>query len=771
VPAAEPKMRLFPFALLMFITFHGMGQKVAVVMSGGGSKGMAHIGMLKALEEYEIPIDYVVGTSMGGIIAGCYAAGMSPAQIQEIMLSDNLRHWVNGQLEDGYNYYYNKGDDNPTFVKINLSLDSTLNFNFNSTLAKDLSLNFAMAEKMAQPSAIANGNFDSLFVPLRVVASDIFTQHEVILKDGILSDALRATQTVPFFYDPIRIDGKYLFDGGVYNNFPVTVAQKEFHPDVIIGSNVAGRIYEEYPKGEDDKLISHSLLYLLLDKSNPGDIPASGVYIQPNLKPFSSLDFSKIRAMIDSGYAATVRLMPQIQAKIAGRRNCEDVAASRNKFNNRTSPLLTDNIVMKGFTGRQTRYVNKFFKSGRRPLYFEDVKSGYYRLVSEDYFKNVFPSFSFEPATKHFNFHLTKRRMNNFQVDFGGVIASRNISNIYLGLNYYSFNSILTHTNLNFSTGSFYKSAQLKARLDFPAIGQFYLEPEATFNSWNYIEGTDIIFAKSQSTILSRIDRKIGLSVGKPLGRQLKVSLEAHYISNSDQYIDKDVLVTTDTLDQLLLTGGRYGFHISTNTLNRKQYASTGKSFYLGIDYFDLLEDLKPGTTSTLYSTVVEEKRRNWVRGTLIMEQYFRKDFYSSGYYLHAVFSNQPLFGNYEGTIINAPGFYPMQDSRTILLQNFRAFNFVAGGWRNVFTLRKNLDFRLEGYLFKPLEAIVKGVNQEPVLDNEITKIYFAGTAGLVLHSTVGPISLSVNYYDNNKNQLGVLLHIGFLLFKKTSLE
>jgi NTE family protein len=88
-----------------------------------------------------------------------------------------------------------------------------------------------------------------------------------------------------------------------------------------------------------------------------------------------------------------------------------------------------------------------------------------------------------------------------------------------------------------------------------------------------------------------------------------------------------------------------------------------------------------------------------------------------------------------------------------------------------VFSLRKNLDFRLEGYLFKPLQAIEQGTNQEPVLNDEITKIYFTGTAGMVLHSTVGPISLSVNYYDDKKNQLGVLLHIGFLLFNKSSME
>src|SRR5882672_3137250 len=252
-------MRGIVFISMLLASLYSQAQKVAVVMSGGAAKGMAHIGMLKALEENEIPIDYLVGTSMGGIIAGCYAAGMSPEQIEETMITDNLLRWINGQLEDGYNYYYNKSDQYPSFVKLNLSLDSTFNFNLNTSLANDLSLNFAMAEKTAQPSAIARGNFDSLFVPLRLVAAEIFTQQEVVLKNGSLGDALRATQTVPFFYNPIRVDGRYLFDGGVYNNFPVDVAQKEFQPEVVIGSNVSSKIYSEYPKGEDDKLISKSL--------------------------------------------------------------------------------------------------------------------------------------------------------------------------------------------------------------------------------------------------------------------------------------------------------------------------------------------------------------------------------------------------------------------------------------------------------------------------------------------------------------------------------
>src|SRR5580704_9133229 len=106
-----------PFTIIIIffaLTVWGQQQKVGVVMSGGAAKGLAHVGMLKALEENDIPIDYVVGTSMGGIVAGCYAAGMSPDQIEEMMVSTDFLNWVNGRLEEGYNYYYNRNDDRPS---------------------------------------------------------------------------------------------------------------------------------------------------------------------------------------------------------------------------------------------------------------------------------------------------------------------------------------------------------------------------------------------------------------------------------------------------------------------------------------------------------------------------------------------------------------------------------------------------------------------------------------------------------------------------------
>jgi NTE family protein len=219
----------------------------------------------------------------------------------------------------------------------------------------------------------------------------------------------------------------------------------------------------------------------------------------------------------------------------------------------------------------------------------------------------------------------------------------------------------------------------------------------------------------------------------------------------------------------LYLRGARTGISLSTNTMNRKQYSSEGKRFAFSIDLFSLKETLEPGNTSV--KTVTEQNQHRFLRAKASMEQYFLKGVFSTGYLLEGVISNQDTFSGYTASVINAPGFFPMQDSKTLLLENFRAFNYAAGGVRNVFRIKKSLDFRLEGYVFKPFETITEGSNQEANLEQHLSDFFFAATAGLVLHSSVGPISLSLNYYDDKENQLGVLLHVGFLLFNKTSLE
>ena len=113
----------------------------------------------------------------------------------------------------------------------------------------------------------------------------------------------------------------------------------------------------------------------------------------------------------------------------------------------------------------------------------------------------------------------------------------------------------------------------------------------------------------------------------------------------------------------------------------------------------------------------------------------------------------------------------PIQDSHTLILQNFRAFNFAAVGLKNIFVIHNKFEARVDAFLFKPFQAILEDTEQRAFESTDKSLIFFAGTAGLVYHSPIGPVSLSANYYDDDENQFGVLLHVGFLLFNKHSLE
>lgn len=230
-------MKRFILIILCIIPFVTNAQKVAVVLSGGGAKGFSHIGVLKALEENNIPIDYIAGTSIGAIVGGLYACGYSPVEIERMMTAPEFRKWASGEIEGRYKYYYKRREPNASWISLPFEykkkrFKAKLSFNLIPTHVMDITF----MEILAAPSAAANYNFDSLFIPFRCVASDIESSKAVVFKDGQLSDAIRASMTVPFYFSPIRIDNKLLFDGGMYNNFPVDVAYRDFEPDLIIGS-------------------------------------------------------------------------------------------------------------------------------------------------------------------------------------------------------------------------------------------------------------------------------------------------------------------------------------------------------------------------------------------------------------------------------------------------------------------------------------------------------------------------------------------------------
>jgi NTE family protein len=159
--------KIFCLLLAMGLFLPAFSQRVGLVLSGGGAKGLAHVGVLKQLEANGIPIDYIVGNSMGAVVGAMYAAGYSPRDIEQIVLSPEFQNWASGKVLPDKTYNFLTAEPSPSSLRLGLSIDSTFKANISPNLVNDLNLNFALARLLAPAAAAAKYDFNNLFVPYR----------------------------------------------------------------------------------------------------------------------------------------------------------------------------------------------------------------------------------------------------------------------------------------------------------------------------------------------------------------------------------------------------------------------------------------------------------------------------------------------------------------------------------------------------------------------------------------------------------------------------
>ena len=767
------KIVLFVCGICLFVQNNATAQEVGLVFSGGGAKGLAHLGVIKAFEENDIPIDYITGTSMGAIIGSMYAAGYSPEQMEEIVYSEDFQNWVKGKALEVYDFSNVQKLNDPSWISIDVGLDSAFNAIFSPNLSSDLAINFALMELLAPASVKSQENFDNLMIPLRINAADVFTQKQIIIEGAPLHKAARSSMTVPFFFRPVRVGEMLLFDGGLYNNFPVDVMEQQFNPDYIVGVNVAVKKYPEYPYGKNDlRLLNQDLIFMFLDKTDSTEMIGKGLFLEPNLEGYSALDFDKVHALVDSGYNAAIRAMPEIKRNIQKRQTKNEIINKRREFKNGTPPLVIDKVRIKGYNRAQTSYLSKLLSDvSDKQSSIDDVRKAYYQLLANDIFKDIVPDLIYNEQSKAYDFELSGTPNDRVKVDVGGNIGSKRVSSLYFGLRYSSLQKTLNTYGVNLYTGRFYQSVSLSARKTFSPRSLAYVEPIYTYNNWDYLNSTNVVFGRNPVGALDQVDQFFGVNAGIATGNDTRLSSRIGYFNNSDRFNNDLGSARTDSLDRFKMTGFRIGAQQTKNSFNRKQYASKGRKLEYGLDLFAGNETLEPFGAFDA-GAPFEEAQRTWIRAAVSMEQYFYEDRkVRFGYMAQWVHSTQPAFFSYVSSLANSPGFYPLQDSRTLFLTRFRAPAFVAGGLRNVYELSKNLDFRLEAYGFVPYRTIAERPNNRAAIETGFSKMQFAGAATMVYHSPVGPIALSYNHYDDPFDQKGLFLHIGYILFNNRSLQ
>jgi len=213
--------------------------RIGLVLGGGGARGAAHVGVLKVLEELRIPVDYVAGTSMGSIVGGLYASGMSPQEIEGEILAMDWNDLFEDYPSREQRSFRRKRDD------ANYAVKAKPGFNdgkFQIPLAYIRGQKFDLALNRLSLPMFEVKDFDRLPIPYRAVATDLETGKEVVLAKGTLAQAIRASMAVPAAFDPVEIDGRLLVDGGLANNVPVSVA-RDMGADVFIVVDVGSGLY------------------------------------------------------------------------------------------------------------------------------------------------------------------------------------------------------------------------------------------------------------------------------------------------------------------------------------------------------------------------------------------------------------------------------------------------------------------------------------------------------------------------------------------------
>lgn len=357
--------------------------KIGLVLSGGGAKGFAHVGVLKVIEELGIPIDYITGTSMGSIIGGFYSMGYSAAEIEkmisqqdwDIVLSDYVhREHIPLYDRDEYDRY---AFSFPIKEKgVSLPEGIVHGHNVLKVFCK-YALKFH-----------ATDDFNDLPIPFACVGSDIVKGEEFIMDEGFLPMAMKASMSIPTLFTPVDIGGRMLVDGGMINNFPVIKA-KEMGADIIIGVDVQrGKRTKKELKSMPD-IMNQAVFFLGMD-SFKKNMEHVDLYIKPNINGFSVSDFDKSKELIKRGEEAANKMIVQlIDLKKKLGKNYT-LKPQMLKPPHDTDTLYLREVKVKGLKKlKESQVLNRLHIKAPGQITIKDIELGVDRLYASLNFKTV----------------------------------------------------------------------------------------------------------------------------------------------------------------------------------------------------------------------------------------------------------------------------------------------------------------------------------------------------------------------------------------------
>lgn len=305
--------RLLTILTSFLLTFTLLAQqrpKVALVLSGGGAKGVAHVGAIRVIEEAGIPIDYIVGTSMGSIVGALYASGYTVEQMDSII---NDQNWMNLLTDkvDRQDKLLRKKQRTDKFI-ISVDFEKSPFEVIEGGLLKGNNIAYLFSELTAdhlQPM-----KYDDLPIPFACVAADILTGKEVVMRDGILAESMRTSMAIPGVFAPVKRDSMVLVDGGLVNNYPVDVA-REMGADIVIGVSVSGE-GSGYDNINSTLDVLSEVFGVVCSNKVEKNIADTDIFIHVDVKGYSAASFNNdaLKTLVTRGETAARLKLPELKA-------------------------------------------------------------------------------------------------------------------------------------------------------------------------------------------------------------------------------------------------------------------------------------------------------------------------------------------------------------------------------------------------------------------------------------------------------------------------
>ena len=760
---------LFLSACLLLLAFV-QAQKVGLVLSGGGAKGMTHIGIIRALEENNIPIDYITGTSMGAIIGSLYAMGYSPDDMEALLRSEDFKRWYSGQVEPEYGYYFKQNRPTPEFFNIRFSFKDSLHIKpqiLPTSMVNPIQMNLVFVELFARATAACSGDFNRLFVPFRCIASDVYNKKPLIMRRGDLGDAVRASMSFPFVFKPIEIDSVLAYDGGIYNNFPTDIMREDFKPEVIIGSVVAANPGK--PKEND---LMSQLENMIMQKTDYTLPDSLGIIMTFKYDDVSLLDFNRLQELHDIGYNRTISLMDSIKGRIHRRVSAENVRLRRLVYRSNLPQFRFRDIYIEGANPQQQAYIKKEFHDEDHEVFtYEDLKRGYFRLLSDNMISEIIPHAVYDSENDLYSLHLKVKMEDNFSVRMGGSVSTTSSNQIYLGLGYQDLNYYSKEITLDGQIGKVYNNAQLMAKIDLPTRIPTSYRLIASLSTFDYYKKDKLFSKNDKPSFNSKDERFVKLMVALPFLANKRAEISIGYGKLQDNYFQSSVInFDKDRSDRSTynLLGGAIGFYGST--LNARQYATKGYFEKLVAQVFSGKEKFIPGNPTE--TSVTTKERQSWLQISYMKYAYHTMSpKFTLGWMAEMLYSSKNFSENYTATMLQAADFSPTPHSKLMYNEAFRANQFLAAGIKPIFVFNDMFQFRSEFYGFVPIFPIKKNALNKAYYGKAFSRFEYIGEISVICQLPFGAISAYVNHYSSPKKEWNVGLTLGWQLFNYRFIE